>query len=127
MNNARPLAIFAVVVGIMLLIVWLYLSLSGGIPDYQFHPTESAFHLAVEFCTALMLIISGFRVLFSDGQGEGMLLLSMGMLFYTLVNTTGYYMEKAGNILLAVNFFLLAPAIYLTIHAFHGSQKKSNQ
>lgn len=126
MNNARPLAIFALLVGIMLLIVWLYLLIIRGIPDFQAHPKESIFHLAVEFCTSFMLIISSLRVLFSDGHGEGMLLLAMGMLFYTLVNTTGYFMEKAGNLIWAINLIVLVPAIYLTVQAFHGSQKKSD-
>ncbi len=125
MNNAKPLAYFAIAVGFMLFLVWTYILIKGAVPGYSHHPTETTFHLVVEYCTAIMLIISGLRVLLIKGQGEGMLLLSMGMLFYTLVNSTGYFIDRAGKDIVIVYLFLLAPAIYFTVFAFHGSRKKS--
>jgi hypothetical protein len=103
--------------------LWVFFLLSGLVPEFATRPTEISFHLIVEFCTALMLIISGIRVLYSNGQGEGMLLLSTGMLFYTLLNSSGYYAEKASTGLILLFIIMLVTAIYLTIIAFHGTRK----
>jgi hypothetical protein len=124
MNRARPLAIYALIIGIIMLFLWSFFLISGLIPESNSRPTEITLHLVVEYCTAIMLIISGIRVLFTKGQGEGMLLLSIGMLFYTLLNSSGYYAEKASSVFIALFVLMLVVAIYLTYFAFHGSPKQ---
>jgi len=123
MNRAKPLAIYALVIGTFLVGMWSFFLISGLVPEFDTRPTEISFHLIVEFCTAIMLIISGIRVLYSDGHGEGMLLLSTGMLFYTLLNSSGYYAEKASTGFILLFIMMLVAAIYLTIVAFHGTRK----
>jgi hypothetical protein len=123
MNKARPLAIYSLIIGTLLICFWSYFLISGHVPEYSARPTEISFHLTVEFFTAIMLIISGLRVLYSSGQGEGMLLLSIGMLFYTLLNSSGYYAEKASTGFILLFLTLLIVAIYLTYVAFHGTPK----
>lgn len=123
MNKARPLAIYSLITGTLLICLWSYFLISGLIPEYSTRPTEISFHLTVEFCTAIMLIISGLRVLYTSGQGEGMLLLSIGMLFYTLLNSSGYYAEKASTGFILLFLTLLIAAIYFTYVAFHGTPK----
>lgn len=123
MNRAKPLAIYALVIGTFLVGMWSFFLISGLVPEFDTRPTEISFHLIVEFCTAIMLIISGIRVLYSNGHGEGMLLLSTGMLFYTLLNSSGYYAEKARTGFILLFIVMLIAAIYLTIVAFHGSRK----
>ncbi|NVO19354.1 MAG: hypothetical protein HXX13_06620 [Bacteroidetes bacterium] len=123
MNRARPLAIYALITGSFLLGLWVFFLVNHLIPEVSSRPTESRFHIAVELCTSLMLIISGIRVLYTKGQGEGMLLMSIGMLFYTLLNTSGYYAEKASVGFITIFVLLLITAIYLTWQAFHGTQR----
>jgi hypothetical protein len=123
MNNAKPLAIYELAIGIFLLCLWSFYLLSGNIPEYNNRPTEFSFHLAIEACTALMLIISSLRVLLTKGHGEGMLLMSTGMLFYALLNNSGYYAERANTAFILMFILMLAIAIYLTYLAFHGTCK----
>ncbi len=123
MNKARPLAFYAIIIGTLMFCIWTFFLVVGNVPEYNIRPTEISFHLVVEFCTAIMLIISGLRVLLSDGHGEGMLLLSTGMLFYTLLNSSGYYAQKASTGLISLFILMLITAIYLTVIAFHGSRK----
>jgi len=123
MNRAKPLAIYALITGTLLAVLWSFFLIQGLVPDLSTRPTEISFHLTVEFCTAIMLIISGLRVLYSKGQGEGMLLLSTGMLFYTLLNSSGYYAEKASTGFIMLFIIMLITAIYLTYLAFHGTPK----
>jgi hypothetical protein len=123
MNKARPLAIYSLITGTLLFCLWSFFLISGHIPEYSVRPTEISFHLTVEFCTALMLIISSLRVLYTNGQGEGMLLLSTGMLFYTLLNSSGYYAEQASTAFIMIFIIMLVAAIYFTYIAFHGTPK----
>jgi hypothetical protein len=123
MNKARPLAIYELAIGVFMLCLWSFFLITGNIPEYNNRPTEFSFHLVVEVCTALMLIISSLRVLFTKGHGEGMLLLATGMLFYALLNSSGYYAEIANTGFILLFILMLAVAIYLTYIAFHGTPK----
>jgi hypothetical protein len=127
MNRAKPLAIFAIIVGFIMLCLWMYFLFITKLPDFEIKPAEVSIHLAVEICTAIMLIISGIRVVFTKGEGEGMLLLSMGMLFYTLLNSSGYYAEKVSNGIIYLFIAVLMTAIYFTIMAFHGSRREKSR
>ena len=123
MNRAKPLAIYALIIGTFMFCMWSFFLIAGLVPEFNTRPTEISFHLIDEFCTALMLIISGLRVLYTNGHGEGMLLLSTGMLFYTLLNSSGYYAEKASTGIILLFILMLVTAIYLTVIAFHGTRK----
>lgn len=123
MNNAKPLAIFATIAGFIMFGIWSYFLVTGRIPEFDSMKPEVTLHFAVEICTAIMLTVSGFRVLFTNGHGEGMLLLSMGMLFYTLLNSSGYYADKVDKTVVFTFVLVLLVGISLTIHAFHGSRK----
>jgi hypothetical protein len=123
MNKARPLAIYATITGSMMMAFCLFLLLGTEMTDYKLRPIEISFHMVIEFCTALMLIINGLRVIYSKGQGEGLLLVSIGMLIYTALNNTGYYAEKSSLLMIAMFLVILISAIYLTIIAFHGRVK----
>lgn len=102
---------------------WIYCRISGIIPFPVNDTLENNLHFTVELCTSIMLIVSGIRVLFSKGEGEGMLLMAMGMLFYTCLNSIGYFSGKLTNSLIFIYFVTLLTAIYLTIIAFHGGSR----
>jgi hypothetical protein len=123
MNRAKPLAIFSLGIGSFLIMMWSFFIIKGLVPEFNTRPTEISFHVVVEYCTAIMLIISGIRVLITNGQGEGMLLMSIGMLFYTLLNSSGYYAEHARTGFIIFFISMLAAAIYFTYMAFHGTPK----
>lgn len=126
LNKVRPLAYFALIVGLIMMAVWIYCRINRIIPFPVDDSFENNLHFTVELCTSIMLIISGARVLFSNGEGEGMLLMSMGMLFYTCLNSIGYFSGKMTNSLIFLYFATLLTAIFLTVIAFHGGSHTSS-
>ncbi len=123
MNRAKPLAMFAILSGSSLLALCFFFIVSGRIPGFESRPTEITFQITLEIFTALMLIINGLRVVFSEGNGEGLLLVSFGMLICTLLNLAGYYAEKGKTGILTVLLVLLSVTIYYMIIAFHSRKE----
>lgn len=52
------------------------------------------FHWAAEFITALALLAGGVGLLLGWTWGVGVYLISMGMLLYAVVNSSGYFAQK---------------------------------
>ncbi len=110
-------AIYAVVVGVMMLVMWPVLFIAGEITELQAAPVEIYFHLAAELLTAIVLIAAGVGLLHGAAWGMKLYLLSMGMLIYTVINSSGYYAQSgdfcfvimfAGLLILAVFFSALS-------------------
>lgn len=120
LNKARTLAFYAIISGSAMLSIWIFCLVSGKIPEFTSRSAEMSFHFAVEICTAIMLLINGLRVLISKGNGEGLLLVSVGMLFYSLLNTAGYFAERSITALMVFCILMLVVTICITINAFHG-------
>ncbi len=123
MNRAKPLAMFAILSGCSLFALCFFFIVSGRVPGFESRPTEITFQITLEILTALMLIINGLRVLFSEGNGEGLLLVAIGMLLCALLNLAGYYAEKGKTGFLITLLLLLAVTIYYLIIAFHSRKE----
>jgi hypothetical protein len=87
-------AIFALIVGIGMVVQWGMSYLTGKIIELKTEPIRIGFHIAAEMITALCLIISGIGLLMPTRWGKDLFLVSMGMLFYTSVVSPGYFAQK---------------------------------
>ena len=79
-------------------------------------PWAISFHLAGEFATALLLIVSGVGLWKSKSWAKILSPLALGMLLYTVIVSPGYY-AQLGNTPMVVMFSIL---IALTIFAIIG-------
>ena len=52
--------IFAMAVGFGMVAMWLFFIFSGNVPEFQTKPWEIGLHLAAEFATAILLVVSSF-------------------------------------------------------------------
>ena len=77
---------YGMVVGFGMIAQWILSIVSGGVPEFQTEPWRIVFHLAAEFSTALMLIISGIAVLKSNAVG-------LGMVIYSEIVSPGYFAQ----------------------------------
>ncbi len=87
-------SIYAIVVGLAMLGLWLMLYLKKQIPELQTEPYRIGFHLAGEALTALLLVIGGVSLLLGIPWGVWIYLIALGMLFYTAIVSPGYYAQK---------------------------------
>ena len=81
-----------------------------GITKLQTAPWSIAFHLAAEFLTAIMLIISGILLLRTHRMGKQIFFISIGMVIYAMVNSAGYFAQSGDWIFVIMFGVLLALA-----------------
>ena len=84
---------FSILVGVLMFGQWGFFLASGSVPEVQTEPIALAFHLAAEFITALLLIISGSALLRGRPQARDLSLAAAGMLAYTVIVSPGYFAQ----------------------------------
>ena len=87
-------AIYALCVGVLMLVQWAFFLLTGNVPELETTPWSIAFHLAAEFLTAILLIISGMMLIRKHLLGKHIFLLAVGMVVYAMVNSAGYFAQS---------------------------------
>ena len=87
-------AIYALIVGIGMIGQWTFFYFQNEIPELVTEPIRIGFHLTAELITAIMLMTSGFAVLFGWKFSDWLFPLSIGMLFYTAIVSPGYFAQK---------------------------------
>lgn len=96
----RFAAIFAILVGIAMMGQWLITMIKKEIPGQEAGtivgrgPVEMGFHWAAEFLTAAALILCGSGLFLDWSFAHKGYLISMGMLIYTVINSSGYFAQK---------------------------------
>ncbi len=90
----------------MMLAQWAFFLLTGQVPELQTEIYRIGFHLAGEFTTAMALILSGVGILRGWRLAREMSLVALGMLFYTVIVSPGYFAQQ-GQWLFVVMFAVL--------------------
>jgi len=87
-------AIYAVVVGLTMIGQWSALYISKQIPELKDEPIRIWFHITGEMITAFSLLASGVGILLEKTWGRQLYLVAIGMLFYTMIVSPGYFAQK---------------------------------
>jgi hypothetical protein len=87
-------ALFAIVVGLIMLVQWSFLYVSNQIPELENEPVRICFHIVAEVVTALSLIAGGVALLAGLDWAVQVYHVSLGMLFYTAIVSPGYFAQK---------------------------------
>ena len=107
MNKRRASAIFTIFVGLLMMGMWSMLILTNQVPYLDTPQMEIKLHILTEMLTAVMLIIGGVSVLRDYEKLTNLHYVSQGMLIYSIINSSGYYIDL-GELMMAVMFgFLL--------------------
>lgn len=104
-------SVFAIVVGLAMIIQWAMSYISKQIPELETEPIRIWFHIAGEMVTALMLIIGGIGQLATRPWASTVYLLSIGMLIYTAIVSPGYFAQRGKWIWLLIFGVLILLAI----------------
>jgi hypothetical protein len=106
---------YGVVVGVLMLGQWGFFLGTGQVPELQTEPYRIAFHLAGEFLTAIMLIVSGIGLLRGKGWGVSLFLIAAGMVIYSVIVSPGYFAQSGQWLLVgmfAVLFILAVVSVF---------------
>lgn len=87
-------SVFAIVVGIGMISMWGVSYFKKQIPELESEPIRIKFHLAAEFTTALILVFGGIGLFNNQDWAITVYLIAMGMLFYTVIVSPGYFAQK---------------------------------
>ncbi len=99
-------AIYSIIVGVSMLAMWVMFYVTDGIPELITKPMEIYIHIFAEAVTALMLIAAGYGLLRELKWGVRLYLIASGMLLYTLINSSGYFIQN-GDVAMVTMFFVL--------------------
>lgn len=120
MNKKKICSIFAICVGSLIIVMWLFFILAGMVPEFETKPAEIILHIIAEVTTGIMLLLAGIMILKKSRMSRFIYPLSMGMLIYTLIVSPGYYLQ-AGEYPLVVMFALLLIFAIFFIFLFQKS------
>jgi hypothetical protein len=112
--------IFAVLVGVGMIAQWAMSFIHQQIPELKTEPYRIWFHIVGEMVTAALLILGGAGILLSQPWAPSVYLLAMGMLFYTVIVSPGYFAQKGQWGLVLVFGVLLVLGIASTLTLING-------
>ncbi len=118
LHKFRGPSIYAICVGLLMGVMWSFFLAVGEVPELQTRPAEIGLHLAAEFGTALLLVVSGLLSLRASSLGVRLQLVGFGMLLYTLIVSPGYYMQRSEiifTVMFGVLLVMTLGALVLTI------------
>lgn len=110
----KAVAIYALVVGILMVCMWVFFIVSGNVHEFESKPWEIICHLIAEFATAILLIAAAVVEFKKIRLGKPLLLAGFGMLLYTVIVSPGYYAQR-GEIPFVLMFFVLAILTIISI------------
>jgi hypothetical protein len=84
-------SIYAIIIGIAMLLMWILLLLKREVPELNTKPTQIFFHLVAEFVTSVILIIGGIGLVMNQSWGVPFFFIAIGMAIYSTINAAGFY------------------------------------
>lgn len=102
----RIRAIFAIFVGLSVISLWIMLISTGQVPEFSTAPVEILLHIAAEGIMSVVLLIAGIMLLKNRQQAMKVFLIGDGMLLYSVINSSGYYLQR-GEPAMPIMFLVL--------------------
>jgi hypothetical protein len=125
MNIRIFASLYAMVMGLVIMVVWISLYASKGIPELYTIPIETGLHIAADIVTAATLITGSMGLIRKHRWGFKVYLLSTGMLLYTLIMSAGYFSQEGICIIVALFAGLIAlTALLIALSLFKEESYK---
>lgn len=115
--------IYSIFVGAVVVGLWAFLLLTGQVEEIATEPASIYAHILAELTMAALLIVSGYGLLKNLIWSSQIFFVAAGLLIYSTINSSGYYME-IGNlpvvfvfgILLTLTLLIVAGLIWKADH-----------
>lgn len=109
--------IFAIICGSGIAVMWIILLINGKVPELKTEPYGITTHITAEMLLASALFVSGIMGLRGRKKAEKLILVAFGGLVYSVVNSSGYYIDNP-NAGLTIMFGII---LFVTIYAIWRS------
>jgi hypothetical protein len=86
--------IYAIIIGIGIIGLWLMLLRTGQVPELKTEPIAIKFHITAEMIMGSLSLVSGIFLLIGLPWGRYVFILAMGLVIYAVINSAGYYGQK---------------------------------
>ena len=106
---------FAALTGVAILGLWVTLLRNGSVDELESAPNEIVMHIGAETLTALALVASAAALIADVQHAMSLWFLGMGMLIYTLINSSGYYLQRGERPILMMFGALLLISLTLIV------------
>ena len=91
---ARQSAMFGIVVGIALILIWIYRIATGGVPELWDSMLQTKLHVLIQLLTGLFLIFSGWALWTAKSWAFKAFILANGMLIIAVINAVSWYGDR---------------------------------
>lgn len=117
---------YCILTGISILAFWGINIATNQVPELEQGTKEIYFHLAAEFLTATLLIISGIGTRTQKRWGKPLTKISLGMLLYAVINAAGLYADQ-NNSTITITFIIIIVSTILVITTIFRNQEPIKQ
>jgi hypothetical protein len=107
MDKRKASAFFTIIVGVLMMGMWTMLVFTGQVPYLDTPQLEIKLHIFTELLTAGALMLGGISVLLGWKRLNPLHYVSQGMLLYSLINSSGYYIDLGETAMTAMFGVLL--------------------
>jgi hypothetical protein len=128
LNLSKIAGLYSLFVGSSILLLWILLITTNQVPELNNSLLEILYHLIAEILTASFLLLSGFGLLSGKKWGFHTFLISLGLLFYTVIVSAGYYIqtEEYGIVIMFTTLQIITAAFialsFLKWRTFQGKE-----
>ena len=91
---AKQSAMFGIVVGIALILIWLYRIATGGVPELWDSMLQTKLHVLIQLLTGLFLIFAGWALWAGKTWAFKAFILANGMLIIAVINAVSWYGDR---------------------------------
>jgi hypothetical protein len=109
----RYAGIYSIIVGISMIAMWIMFYVTGSIPELATEPARILLHIIAEFVTAVALLTGGWGLLTLKAWGYQVYMLATGALVYTVIQSSGYFIDNGELGLVCMFAVLLVLTILL--------------
>jgi hypothetical protein len=91
---AKQSAAFGIIVGVAIILIWLYRILTGGVPELWDSMLQTKLHVLIQLLTGLFLIVSGWALWTGKSWAFKAFILANGMLIIAVINAVSWYGDR---------------------------------
>jgi peptidoglycan/LPS O-acetylase OafA/YrhL len=108
-------------IGVGIIGLWVMLLSTNQVPELETALAEIVMHIIIEVLMGIMAIISGVKLIKQCNLYREVCLITNGLLIYSVVNSSGYYIQRS-NFPMIVMFGLIL--IFSLVSTYYLSKNK---
>ena len=110
--------IYAIIIGIGIIGLWIMLYRTKQIPELKTEPIAIKFHLTAEMTMGLLCLTSGIFLLLGVSWSPYLYITAMGLVIYAVINSAGYYGQNKQWLFVVMFIVILIVSTSLVILIF---------